>query len=347
MDYGISLFEECRRLSDKELLEQLEKLAARERGSLIRVLVRLSELQQRDLARKRGFPSVFIYCVRKLRYSEPAAFRRTKAAEACRRFPFLLELLEGGQLNLMAVALIAPHLTRQNSHTLARQARGKTTREIERLIAGFSPVTLPKERVRIIAVRKIGDLTSKNIELQKAQDQSQTSLPLAEETAITDAVSTTAPANPPELEIRSKRTFTCSEEVERMIARAMQLLWHKYPSARFEDILREALERLLDQIDPERRLSRLSPGKRRISDSRRVPKWIRDRVWKRDDGCCSFVGTDGMRCGERTGIEFDHIRPWALGGRSDDPDNIRLLCWAHNQSCARRQFGALVPRRPA
>ena len=36
-------------------------------------------------------------------------------------------------------------------------------------------------------------------------------------------------------------------------------------------------------------------------------------------------------------LEFDHIIPWAQGGLSDDPDNIRLLCRTHNQWTAREQ----------
>ncbi|MEI8191769.1 MAG: hypothetical protein WCI75_18805 [candidate division NC10 bacterium] len=51
------------------------------------------------------------------------------------------------------------------------------------------------------------------------------------------------------------------------------------------------------------------------------------------------MGTDGTRCPERGRLEFYHIRPCAMGGPSDDPANIRLLCRTHNQMFARRMFG--------
>jgi 5-methylcytosine-specific restriction endonuclease McrA len=73
--------------------------------------------------------------------------------------------------------------------------------------------------------------------------------------------------------------------------------------------------------------------------ARRIPQWVKDIVWARDGGSCSYPRAGGGRCGARGGLEFDHIVPWALGGPSDDPKNIRLLCRGHNQEEARRLFG--------
>lgn len=38
-------------------------------------------------------------------------------------------------------------------------------------------------------------------------------------------------------------------------------------------------------------------------------------------------------------LEYDHRRPFALGGSSDDAENIRLLCRAHNRLHAEYAFG--------
>src|SRR6185437_13767962 len=67
-------------------------------------------------------------------------------------------------------------------------------------------------------------------------------------------------------------------------------------------------------------------------------KALRDEVWRRDSGRCSFTNNEGARCPATSWLEIDHIRPYALGGRSDDIDNLRLLCRAHNQMMARRIF---------
>jgi 5-methylcytosine-specific restriction endonuclease McrA len=44
------------------------------------------------------------------------------------------------------------------------------------------------------------------------------------------------------------------------------------------------------------------------------------------------------RCQEKRGLEFDHIKPFALGG-TNDIKNIRLLCRNCNQREAFKIFG--------
>ena len=46
---------------------------------------------------------------------------------------------------------------------------------------------------------------------------------------------------------------------------------------------------------------------------------------------------DGQVCGSRDALEFDHFRPFAKGGRSDDARNVRLLCRMHNRMAARSE----------
>lgn len=85
------------------------------------------------------------------------------------------------------------------------------------------------------------------------------------------------------------------------------------------------------------------------STTRRVPQWVREAVIERDGGRCAYVAADGTRCEARRWLQFDHVKPWALGGPSDDPANIRLLCRAHNLMLARRLFPAArrAAERPA
>jgi hypothetical protein len=61
-------------------------------------------------------------------------------------------------------------------------------------------------------------------------------------------------------------------------------------------------------------------------------------VWERDGGRCAFVSADGHRCEATSRLEFDHIQPLALGGETK-PENLRLLCRAHNQFEAERVLG--------
>ena len=65
---------------------------------------------------------------------------------------------------------------------------------------------------------------------------------------------------------------------------------------------------------------------------------LRDEILERDGHCCSYVSPDGIRCGSRSGLEIDHIIPWACGGRSE-PGNLRTVCKTHNLMFARKIFG--------
>lgn len=65
----------------------------------------------------------------------------------------------------------------------------------------------------------------------------------------------------------------------------------------------------------------------------RAADLLRHRVFKRDGGRCTFE-VEGRRCPATGMLQFDHMIPWSRGGASNDPENIRLLCAAHNRLAA-------------
>ena len=73
-------------------------------------------------------------------------------------------------------------------------------------------------------------------------------------------------------------------------------------------------------------------------NQRRISKALRDRVYARDKGRCTFVGANGKRCNSTWDLEIDHIIPVARGG-DDSPDNLRLLCRKHNIQQAEKVYG--------
>jgi hypothetical protein len=138
--------------------------------------------------------------------------------------------------------------------------------------------------------------------------------------------------------LRHRFHFTADDKLVELLDRLRALLRHKHPNGRLEDIFKDAAEALLDKIDPERR-SPCRPPKPERKRSRIVPQAIKQEVWRRDQGRCAYVSDDGRRCESREALEYDHVRPWAVGGVSDDAANIRLLCRPHNQRLAFRRFG--------
>jgi 5-methylcytosine-specific restriction endonuclease McrA len=318
-----------RRLTDDELIASIQGLTGQERRTQVSILRHLQEMDRRDLAVRLGFHSLFDYCLRELRWAEGDTGRRIQVARTSKRFPLLLAMIRRGLLNLSGSALLAPHLSRANYKELVRSARGRRTRDIEAIVATLDPKPEPKERVRFLGVC-VPDVP---VALPEPPLQ-------ASEAAQKDlAAPQPAPAPVPQ---RVHFSFTADERLLADVERAKDLLKGKYPDPDYEAVFCEGVRMMLERIDPDRRKVReRSPEQAAVGEprSRIPPSWVKRAVWRRDGGHCAFRGEGGRLCRSTAGLQYDHIVPWALGGRSDDPANIRLLCRTHNRLEARRSFG--------
>src|SRR3989441_30221 len=127
------------RLSDRDLVDQVKRLAARERDVTAELVAHLAEIEERGLHHAAGFGSMFEYCRDALRLSEYAAYGRIEAARAARKFPVILEMLVEGSLNLTTVGLLGRLLTRDNYREVLAAAKGRSKREVEELVARLHP----------------------------------------------------------------------------------------------------------------------------------------------------------------------------------------------------------------
>ncbi|MBI5241693.1 MAG: hypothetical protein HY926_14565 [Elusimicrobia bacterium] len=326
-------------LSNEALLGKVEALAQTERFNLINLIVHLGELDDRTACEDRGFPTTFAYLTRRLGYAESDALRRVRTARAARQYPSILRMLASGELNLVSVSLIQPFLTSENHERLLRRTARRSTREVERMVAELSPPEAePRDRIRALPA-PVASAPEPNPSAGALPmfDPMPEPAPVAAGMTVPQSSPKPAPELGPSASSRVVFTFAASEEVRSWFEQARDLLRHRFPMGRMEEVIGEALRRLVhDDIPagPSRRPRASSP------DGRHIPKWVRDEVWRRDSGRCAFVSADGWRCGETAWLEFDHIVPFALGGPSNDPANIRLLCRSHNQSERLRLLGA-------
>lgn len=72
--------------------------------------------------------------------------------------------------------------------------------------------------------------------------------------------------------------------------------------------------------------------------SRYIPSEVRERVHERAGFQCEFRGSDGTRCRSRTGLQIEHLRPFALY-QSHNEKFLGLHCGPHNRLTAERTFG--------
>jgi hypothetical protein len=340
-------------LSDDELVARLRVETALERKVLCTFLQLLLEFARRDLQAQSPHATLFAYCVRELKLSESDAYRRVRSMEAARRFPLILEMLQSGELHLSAVAVLSAHLTPANHRKLLASAAGKSKRELEAFIAtlpSFSGPAAARDKIVLLPQQpeaaKSAFLAGPGAGKERAAAAASGTQPEADSTQARSQAAPRAAARAgaqPQAAPAARISFTADRELLEELDRARELLAHRYPGGELGPLLKAALKALLEKVDLERQRAGRQARKAR-SASRRIPKWIRKVVRRRDGGRCAFSASDGRRCVERSWLEYDHIVPFALGGRSDDPDNVRLLCRAHNQQTARAIFG---DRRPA
>lgn len=339
--------EKCAKASDDDLRKELLFLVEKERRNLAAVLTVMGEYSYRRLYRDEGYHSMFEYSMRALRFDESSAYRHITAARVVRQYPEALPLISAGDLTLTSILILSPILTEENRKIMFHEARRKTRRELEAMVAGLSPLPArmdyiqrvpaapsswgPIEAPRTAAGQLGADSSFQNEAWQppeRAPREWQAVMPVSMD--------------------RVRIGFDAAVALMTLIERARRILRHKYPDGRLEDVLTEALEVFIERKDPQKRLSlrpRESgseiappPAPRFLTawrGGRYIPARVKRAVWQRDDGRCVWRFDDGTPCGSREALEFDHVRPFAKGGRSEDPRNVRLLCRLHNGQAAR------------
>lgn len=325
----------CRELNDEELLKSFEKIVWAERKLLAVAIAHLVEVDRRKLHEEEAYSSLFDFCIRKWKWSEAVAYKRIQAVRVVREYPIFLEWVERGRIHLSALLIIRPHLTQENHLKLLEDASGKTKREVERIAAEISPRLDKPDRIQRIS-QKVVDKILPPAEAGSGEKAADPPSPLPSEKP-NQKIEFLSPE-------RIYFGFTSSEKLRQEIERLRELLRHKFPDGKLEKIIKEVVAFYLEKKDPDRRTERLHEQSQDSSPvsarkrSRYIPQRVKNEVWQRDDGQCTFLSRNGVRCSERGGLEFDHIVPWAIGGTSDAVGNIRLLCRTHNLNAARKIF---------
>ena len=298
-------------LSDRELLDATVRTAADERRATVELLLLLAELDVRRLFLGEGCSSLFTFCTQVLHLSEHAAYHRIEAARAARQFPGLLDQLADGALTLTTVALLRPHLTRENHDRLLADARHKTKREVEHQIACLAPkadVTTVLRKVPSVARTEVPALVA------LAEALPQVAVDATEDPRVTAPVGTSPRATlAPLASDRYVLKVTIGAETHAKLRRAQDLLRHAIPNGDPSAVLDRALTLLVADLERRRigRVRRPRPARTRGSasteGSRHVPAAMRRAIWRRDEGRCAFRGPHG-RCRETGHLEFHLAR---------------------------------------
>ncbi|MEK7837217.1 MAG: hypothetical protein AAB328_04460, partial [candidate division NC10 bacterium] len=119
-----------------------------ERTATAEVIAHLAELDRRRLYLEQACSSLYSFCIERLGYSEEAAMKRVRVARLAQRLPRVIDELETGAIHLTGLYLLSQHLTDDNASALLAEARGKTRRELEALLARRFPRPLVFSSIR-------------------------------------------------------------------------------------------------------------------------------------------------------------------------------------------------------
>jgi hypothetical protein len=323
-------------LSDHDLLARIDLLATRERETSAELIAHLVALDARpSVYAARGYGSLFAYCTQALRLSDDATCNRIAATRACRRFPVILDLLATGAMSLTSVRLLGKHLTPENHQAVLARASGRTSKQIEALVAELAPrPDVP------LSVRKLPAPAAPP--LSAAPTEVVMSLPSAPLSEIVPSRPVFVPAPRPIVQAtapeRYRVQFTIGPETHDKLRRVQALLRREIPDGDPGAIFDRALTLLLEKVERAKlgaaARPRSNPSIRPETDrksreearpSRDVPREVKRVVWRRDGGRCAFVAPEGQRCTERTFLEFHHVQPYAKQGPAT-VENIALRC---------------------
>ena len=231
-------------------------------------------------------------------------------------------------MHLSALVLLRDHFTGSNVDELVAATSGKTKREIQELLVRRAP------RPDVPAtIRKLRETSTVRCTMQATLAAAQLPpLPAA-----------TPPAPParvePLSESRYKLQLTIGRVAREKLERATDLMRHRNPSGDLAVVVEQALDALLAKLERER-LAKTSRPRRVAGPTKqgRIAAAVRREVVTRDGERCTYVSEDGLRCTSSAFLELDHVTPRALGGR-DAPDNLRVVCRAHNRLHAEEVLG--------
>jgi hypothetical protein len=291
---------------------------------------------------------MFSYCVEELRMSEAEAYLRIQAARLGRQFPMIPQLFANGSLHLTAIKLLGPHLTADNHAQLLEWASGKNKREIELLVASLAPRPDVPGRMRKLPEPSAARVTSAPAAVTPSARAGQaviaSEVPIAAPAVqpIQAPFALTAPrpaaSSTPLSPGRYKLELTAGQALHDKLEQLKNLLRHQVPDGDLATIVERAVDLLVDKTLKQRfatvrtasKLGSIKLGvRRRRLKSRYIPRAVLREVHERDREQCTFVSSDGKRCGERGFLQLHHSHPYAKGGQAT-VDNLRLVCRAHN-----------------
>jgi len=312
-------------LKNEALLDRCDRIVKAEKKLTKLAIEHFAEVDRRRLYLQ-THASLFDFLTQRYGYSAGSAQRRIDAARLYNEIPEIAQKIESGDLNLVQISQIQ-----------------KATRQAKK-----QGRTIQTEEKRIV-IESISDSIS-----GKPQADQKTEILIAQCFELP-------------IERKSRKQFHADESVTRVdhyskeeneiIQKAWDLVSHSVPGSEFKDFVLYLAKRVIAtktqpprpksqtstttvevNLDPTATMEVNSNPKCPESEGScntvaggrsAIPLDVRRQTFHRDL-CCQFRLQDGRLCESTKFLQMDHIQPVWAGG-TDAPENLRVLCGAHNR----------------
>jgi 5-methylcytosine-specific restriction endonuclease McrA len=309
----------------QELIQTAEQLFIKEKKIGDAILVVLGEIQHRRIYSELGFSSLFEMLVKHFKLSESTAYQKINLIKLIKEVPAAKEALLDGSASVSNLVLAQTFINEK------KKSEDKVMSPVEK-----------KEIIDHI----------KNKSYKQAKEQ-------------------LAILNPQQALVKYKIKVINGEQVniQCTIDKGLQeklnsiknLISHKNPNPTMNELMHMMADIAIEQLEKKKGIDKKSrkekvPTYRKacVTDksekntnlkirSRYIPKNVRREAYRRAQGQCQFVSSDGKRCDCKHLLEFEHSIPFARGGENDI-ETIQIYCREHNALKAKLEFG-VDPRK--
>jgi hypothetical protein len=250
----------------RQLRDVLASMLRREQASMADFLVALADFDQRRGWELLGHASLFAFLRVEFGLSTAATFWRMSAARLLQRFPEVIESIRDGRLCLTTTAELAKVLTEENRSVVLPRFFGSSAREAKELVAELLPKEAPP--LRAVVTSAVAAISRPEPALPLAPPASAGPLELRADSQSQVPSSDTHPESlrAPEMKMtHPARDAARGDDVEpltadlrrlhvtvdrqflKMLDAARDGLSHSIPGASTEQVLKAALELLLEK----------------------------------------------------------------------------------------------------
>lgn len=303
--------------------EALTRLARTRAGLDFEEGQQLRTAQRARVHERLGYGSFVEYIERLFGYAPRLTHEKLRVAQALESLPELAEALRSGSASWSSLRELTRVATGETEHPWLEASRGKTVREVERLVSGHRPGDLPGDLKHSGAERHVlrfevsGDVLATFREaVSKLRQDAGGAL---DDDAVLLLMARHVLA---ETTDDGRASYQLAVAVCESCARATQTGCGG-PVAIGPEIAEMA------RCDAQNLSRSGSSGARSRRASQTIPPAVRRTVLQRDHHRCQVPG-----CRHATFVDVHHLRARADGG-NHDAENLLTLCGAHHRACHR------------